>query len=515
MRKTWLVAMREYVENVRTKTFWLGIFALPVFYVVAIVVAKIFAGVKDERFYAVVDHTPNAWFSTEVERRAAGHDLAQLLETLRDADVEDRRRAAEELRRRLEDLGPDHPLRRLIDRLRSKLQDGEMELVDFSERGTGLRDALLAEVLAWMRELSPQERGRLKNLAPGLAIGRYRRVQGDFGPDPEKTLNRKLQDGEIFAYFVIPEDPVHGFEGARYVSNNLTDSTLRRWFERMATDIVREKRIAELKIAPEQAAWINEEFRFARRKVGETGETEEVKTEEQASQFAPAAFVYALWLAVFVAAQMLLTNTVEEKSNRIIEVLLSSLSPFQLMAGKIFGIAATGLTIVLSWALCALVGVKLLPVFFPGMPDLQWTAIIGDPRYLLSFVGYFLGGYFFYAALLVGIGSVCNSLKEAQNLQTPVVLFLIVPIVAMIPVVNDPNGTLARVLTYVPLFTPFLMMNRAAGPPPAWEYALTTVLILASIAIAFWAAGKIFRVGILMTGKPPRLREILRWLRDG
>ncbi len=78
---------------------------------------------------------------------------------------------------------------------------------------------------------------------------------------------------------------------------------------------------------------------------------------------------------------------------------------------------------------------------------------------------------------------------------------------------QDPNGTVARIFTYIPIYTPFLMMNRAGGPPPLWEYGASTVLILVSLVIAFWGAAKIFRVGILMTGKPPRIREILRWLR--
>ncbi|HLQ36586.1 MAG TPA: ABC transporter permease, partial [Planctomycetota bacterium] len=115
--------------------------------------------------------------------------------------------------------------------------------------------------------------------------------------------------------------------------------------------------------------------------------------------------------------------------------------------------------------------------------------------------------------VLVAIGSVCNSLKEAQNLLQPVFLLLMIPLFAMVPIVQEPNGTMARVFTYIPIYTPFAMMNRASGPPAAWEYAVTTVLILVSVFVAFKAAGKIFRVGVLMTGKPPKLKEILGWLR--
>jgi ABC-type Na+ efflux pump permease subunit len=155
--------------------------------------------------------------------------------------------------------------------------------------------------------------------------------------------------------------------------------------------------------------------------------------------------------------------------------------------------------------------------FMPGIAginvDLDLLVLIKDPTYLASFVIYFLLGYLLYAAVLAGLGSLCNSVKEAQNFMTPVMMLMIVPILAMVPVGKDPNGKLAVVLTYIPPFTPFAMMNRAAGPPATWEYVATTLILLVSIAVAFWGAAKVFRVGILMTGKPPKLSEILRFLR--
>jgi ABC-type Na+ efflux pump permease subunit len=216
---------------------------------------------------------------------------------------------------------------------------------------------------------------------------------------------------------------------------------------------------------------------------------------------------------VFTIAQMLLTNTIEEKSNRLMEVLLSSVSPLQLMIGKIAGIAATGLAMLSTWLVCFFLATRYVPRLFGVELGFDLSVIASDPVYIASFLAYFLLGYLFYAALLVGIGSVCNSLKEAQNLMTPITLMLFVPLVAMVPISQDPNGTLARVLSYIPTFTPFAMMNRAAGPPSAMEYVLTSVLMVVSVAFVMWAAAKVFRVGVLMTGKPPRLGEILRWIR--
>jgi ABC-type Na+ efflux pump permease subunit len=97
--------------------------------------------------------------------------------------------------------------------------------------------------------------------------------------------------------------------------------------------------------------------------------------------------------------------------------------------------------------------------------------------------------------------------------MTPVTIVLMVPLLSMMPIARDPNGLLARIMSFVPPFTPFVMMNRAAGPPTPLEYLLTTVLMVLSILVVMWASAKVFRIGILMTGKPPRLGEILRWLR--
>lgn len=511
MSKVTLIAQREFVENLRTKTFWIGILAFPVIWVLAIVVGRLMDKAKDVRTYAVLDQSADQWLSKAIDERAAGNDFASLLRQLR-GSAEEREAARVAAQKKLDVLPPDHPIRDLIRRLEPLATEGALTELSPNDKPS---PAIVKEMLSWLFSLSPADRKLVQKFGLDLTVSKYQRTRfDDLGAQPEKALNKKLQDDELFAYFVIGSDPVAGDKDSRYVSNNVTDNDLRNWYGNHATEVVRQKRIEIAQLSDEQARAIQAEFRFGEQKVSaETGEAEQVEKKDKASGFAPVAFVYLLWIAVFTAAQMLLTNTVEEKSNRIIEVLLSSVSPFQLMTGKIFGIAATGLTIVGSWVLCAVIGIKLLPYFVPGTEGLGLSTIIGDPRYLVSFVGYFLGGYLFYAAILVGLGSVCNSLKEAQNLMQPVIILLIVPLIAMVPIVNDPNGTLARVLTYIPPFTPFVMMNRAAGPPSNWEYLATTAIILVSIVIAFWGAAKIFRIGVLMTGKPPRVREILRWLR--
>jgi ABC-2 type transport system permease protein len=371
-----------------------------------------------------------------------------------------------------------------------------------------------AKTISWMASLSPQE---ARQLGAGIKAEDYELVEIPTDQaEPEAWLREQLSADppKLFAYFVIGEDPVASSDGFRYVSNNRTDPSLKDWVSSLATDEVQARRMRDAKIAPTLMHKLTERVSFSEKLVTAEGEEKTVEAQDTVRQWAPVAFVYLLWIAVITIAQMLLTNTVEEKSNRIIEVLLSSVSPLQLMGGKILGIAATGLTVVVSWVISFLVVLKFMPQMM-GVSDLpvDLSVLISDPIFLVSFVVYFLLGYLLYAAILVGFGSVTNSLKEAQNLMQPVFVILIVPILAMVPIGQDPNGPLAKWLSYFPPFTPFVMMNRAAGPPSLMEYVATTALLVLSIVVAFWVAAKVFRIGILMTGKPPRLLEILHWIR--
>ena len=515
MNKTLLVARREFVEFMRTKTFWIGILAFPIIWVLFIGGAMLLNKTKDERTYSILDYSvrngQEEWLSGEIRGRSL-----QRLQRVRMGvpnQLDGEPFTAAQIREAMQEFREEQrseSFRELID-IFLGFPDEDLEAFN---GGTGGAFAVIlkhrGEIEAWYAKQDPDS---LVGELTVLDKERYVEVSiEELGEEAEEALREKINRDELFAYFVIGEDPVASTEGSRYVSNNVTDDELRDWFTGLATEVVREERIGALGLSDSEAQSIRTPFTFLGRKVSEEGEEEDVSAADEASQFAPVIFVYLLWIAVFTAAQMLLTNTVEEKSNRIIEVLLSSVSPMQLMAGKIWGIAATGLTIVGSWVVFALIGIKLLPIFVPDF-NIPLAPIIANPLYLASFIGYFVAGYLMYAALLVAIGSVCNSLKEAQSLMQPVIIFLIIPLIAMIPVMNDPNGTVARVLTYVPVWTPFLMMNRAAGPPPAWEYVATLVLLVVTIVVAFWGAGKIFRIGVLMTGKPPKIREILGWLR--
>jgi len=517
-----LVAKREYLEHVRTKAFWIGIFAFPVLLTLGMTVPQLLKDRVDVREYAVID--ASGWLLEAVEKRAERPDWLALLEKLRD-DPPERLGSEEFLAPELQDwvsriyrnkgsikagIISDRMLERTAQALEQLAAPGGLEML----AKAGFPQALVEMTRKWLdllhdywRSLPPAEAAAL---AADRDKDRYRRREVP-GADAEK-LKRLVDEGELFAFFEINADPVESAEGCRYYARNVADQRLRNWFQRHATALVRQRRIARSGIDTDQAEWLGSRLVFQQLKVGAGGKAKEASIQDRLLQVAPAAFSYLLWISIMIMAQVLLTSTIEEKSNRVIEVLLSSVTAMELMSGKILGTVATGLTMVLSWAFFFVLLTSLLPLAVDlGVLDLG--AILTNPLYCFSFLGYYLMGYLFFAAILVGLGSACTSLKEAQNLMQPVMILFIMPFFAIIAVTMDPQGALARFLSFIPLFTPFVMMNRAAGPPEAWEYIATTALMLVCLVIAFWGAAKIFRVGILMTGKQPRLGEILRWLR--
>jgi ABC-2 type transport system permease protein len=503
MRKALLVAQREVIEAMKTKGFWISILLLPILLTISIAAPVLLERSKSVRTYAVKDGSN--WLADAVDRESSISDTRRLL-------LETSSRSM--LKKDLAGLPP------VLQQLAPAAGAMTPSQLDSAARVLALGDTMAAvampdstrraviaaipEYRAWWDTASART-VRAAHSAPARA--RYKRVPA------EGDLGKRVADGELFAYFEIGPDPVKDNAGMTYVARNLADDDLRDWYETRATEIVRARRLEERKIDRATAVWLNTESKFVERTVSETGEESAVGMKDKLRQNSPMVFVYILWIAIFSITQGLLTSTIEEKSTRISEVLLSSVSPVQLMAGKILGVAGTGLMMITIWLLSAYGAVKIVPGWLGAPASLDLTPILSDPLLITSFVIYFILGYLLYASILIGIGSVVNTIQEAQALMMPVMMTLMLPLVAMMPIGRDPNGTFAKVMSYIPPFTPFVMMNRAAGPPTILEYVVTSILLVAAIAGMLWASAKIFRIGILMTGKPPKAREIWQWVR--
>jgi ABC-2 type transport system permease protein len=231
---------------------------------------------------------------------------------------------------------------------------------------------------------------------------------------------------------------------------------------------------------------------------------------------------FLLYMAILLYGVQVLGAVVEEKTSRIVEVLVSSLRPFDLLAGKVIGVGAVGLLQLGIWlgAGKLLLDRRVDVARLLGQSAEQAAAIgnMSMPQVPMAtvvlFLTYFLLGYFLYAAMFAAVAAMVNSEAEARQAQTPVVMLLVIPTVLMIGILNNPDGGMAVTLSLVPFTSPIAMPVRwAAAPVPLTEVAASVAILLATVVAITWIAGRIYRVGILAYGKKPGLKELVRWVK--
>jgi ABC-2 type transport system permease protein len=318
----------------------------------------------------------------------------------------------------------------------------------------------------------------------------------------------KLRNGQLDVYVVLDEDILEGPGKIRFYTFKPKPANLDAFWtiENFFRKAVENRRYEIEKIDQKLLARLRN-VPLERLEIGAAEGREKVQSQGQrmVGMMVPFFFMYLIFMGMVGTGQHMLSSIIEEKNSRIIEVLLSAVSPFQLMAGKILGLAGIGLTVMALWSAAAFAAAR-------------WQGLNVDvgPQLMVYFVIYYILGYLLFSAILTGIGSVCNTIKETQSLMMPVMLIFIIPMIGWFKLVQSPDGTLARVLSFVPPVTPMVMVLRlAAGSNVLFvEIAASMLVLAAAVIVVIWAAAKIFRTGILMYGKKPGLFEILRWLRQ-
>lgn len=233
-----------------------------------------------------------------------------------------------------------------------------------------------------------------------------------------------------------------------------------------------------------------------------------------------------LYMIIIIYGQMVLTSVVEEKASRVIDVMVTSATPFQLMMGKILGIATVAVTQIAIWAVLVISASKfLLPALMPAdaadSGDAMLSAVlgtIGDAGYLAMIFTYMLlfilGGFLLYASLYAASGSAVDSVQDGQQFNSIIMMPIIISIIVMMSVFNDPNSPLAVWSSMIPFTSPIVMMARIPFGIPTWEIILSLILLYATFLFTTWLAAKIFRVGIFMHGKRPSWSELWQWVRS-
>ena len=232
-----------------------------------------------------------------------------------------------------------------------------------------------------------------------------------------------------------------------------------------------------------------------------------------------------LYMLLILYGQMVLTSVVEEKSSRVIDVMVTSSTPFQIMMGKIFGIALVAVTQIAIWALLIIAASKfLVPALFSDSVvvanDMMLASIMGtltDTGYIATLFGclllFVVGGFLLYAALYAAAGSAVDSVQEGQQYNTIIMMPIILSIIVMMSVFNDPNSPLAFWASMIPFTSPIVMIARIPFGIPAWEIVVSLVVLYITFIFVTWLAARIFRIGIFMHGKRPSWHELWMWLK--
>lgn len=328
-----------------------------------------------------------------------------------------------------------------------------------------------------------------------------------------KKLEPEATAGKFYGIITIEED-LYGKDSFGFYGKNVGNFIATQKLERALEKAVIGVRMEQMKLAIDRASFdrLTSKIDLEAVQISATGELK--KKDPMVSYLGTFAFVIVLFMSVLLYGIAVMRGILEEKSNRIMEVLLGSLTPDQLMSGKIIGIGLVGLTqmavyVVTSVGIYAYTASKKLEGDSAALLDML------APGKMIYLVIFFILGYFMYTALFASIGAVCNSEQEAQNLQAPVQYMLMIPMITTIYFVKNPESTIAVVVSMIPIFTPMVMFMRISlVTPPFWQIALSIGLMLATIYLFFRGAAKVFRIGVLMYGKRPTIPEIFRWARS-
>ena len=327
-------------------------------------------------------------------------------------------------------------------------------------------------------------------------------------------LSDRIREGEIYAFLEIPSDllEIPGSDSIPEVSfhaENAALSRVKRWFERTISNTVQVERLTRHNVDP-QLVQSASRISVTASGLYERSATGEITTagpqSELAAIFLPLGFVMFMFMVIMLSAQPMLESVMEEKSNRIAEILLGSATPTQIMYGKLLGNVGGSLTIVLIY----LTGGLALARYNETLDMIPLRVV---PWFLLFQVLAVL----MFSSLFLAIGSSVNHLKEAQGLLMPIWILVAAPLFVWFNVVREPTGDFATGLSLVPFFTPMLMVLRMAcsAAIPLWQPALGAILTLATTAVCVFGAGRIFRIGVLAQGKTPKFTQLLQWAITG
>lgn len=359
------------------------------------------------------------------------------------------------------------------------------------------------------------------------------------------SLEQAREDESKFGVLWIGADIVENPSQAKLYTNSSSSMSLEENIASQIEDVIEDERLSRYNIENLAEIMRNVEASvtlttFRNDQLSETGEAEEA-TSSVIAYLLGLVLGMMLYMFLIIYGSMVMTSVIEEKGSRILDVLVSSVNPFQLMMGKILGVASVAITQVAIWGVLVCgIGAAVLPAMMPedvmqtveavqaGTMTSTEAEIDADMLSALSFATntgklvmmfvylllFLLGGFLFYSAMFAAVGSAVDSVQDANQLQTPITVPIILALILAMSVFNDPNSTLAFWGSIIPFTSPVVMMARIPFDIPEWQIWLSLALLFVSVVGMAWIAGKVYRVGIFMHGKKPSFKELMSWVRQ-
>ncbi|MEZ5917832.1 MAG: ABC transporter permease [Parvularculaceae bacterium] len=497
MKAVALIALREYKQYVLSRGFFLFLLMFPLAVVLSGAAIAMLERSKPVRSFIVVDQAGG--FADAIDREIVLCERFGALyawDAYATAAIDPKLGAAEDLPAPFAPAPATHARLRAVDAA-GGYEAGQTTLAALLRTGA---PRFAAPKSQFLRLAALDDAGNAATTAAAAEILRpYLIGQADYPG----------AGGEVFAAVLIPAgfgvDPDAEVE---YWSRNLTDPALENVVQSALDRALMQRMAQSYGLGDdrlEALSDINATMTAYRPNKIEGGAALE-DSDRIRTAFLPAAMTYLLLVVVFGAGNLLLTNTIEERSNKVVEVLLSTVSADQLMYGKLLGVAAVGLTMpavfVIGGAVLAVLGLG------GGAPSEVMNALFSS-HLLFIYLFYFFCAYLIFAMIFLAIGAISNSLQDAQSYLGPVMLIVFAPLPFMVMVFQNPNGLIATILTWIPIYTPYAVMMRAAADPPVGEIIGATCLMLAVALLLARVMGRIFRQGILQSS-PVKARDLWR-----
>lgn len=313
-------------------------------------------------------------------------------------------------------------------------------------------------------------------------------------------------DNKLDAYIVCDSTIWSGSE-VQYYATNVSRLTLFRSLRSDLSDYVVSHRLERAGLDPKLTEALTSRVELQPIKIGATGRS---KADFLSDYFGGLLFTMIMMMVIISYGNTLMRSVIEEKTSRIIEVLVSSVGPGQIMSGKILGLAAASMSQVLIWILMG----AMMGTGGVGSAYIGGAASIFSPSFALWFVLFLIMGFAFFSCVFALVGAIVPTEQDAQHFVGPITMVLVLPIVVEFAIIENPGALWVRLLSYTPPFSPSIMLMRLTfSRVDVWEPLLSLVILTAATAGIAWFSGRVFRIGILMTGKRPTLPEILKWVK--